>query len=185
MTESNENKSKLKVASLGDSAFLIARPTEEGVLQIVYRSPQQDKAFGTPYQIGHHETSDHLSDALLASVPVFHGDIIILGTDGLWDNLFDEEIIETIKDLAQFVPLPSNKVKQNTLIDPKLPFWSGNATNIANAIGKRAFGQSMSKSANTPFSSAASEEFNIIYRGGKKDDVTVLVGFIEADQHTN
>jgi len=170
----------LKFASLGDSAFLIARPTPQG-LKIVYRSPQQDKAFGTPYQIGHHETSDRVTDAMTSAIAVYHGDIVVIGTDGLFDNLYDHEILEILDRSARpFAPHKAKKDKKTNL-----PYWAGNASLVANAIGKEAFGQSISKTALTPYATAASEEFNVIYRGGKKDDLTVLVGFIEASAEEN
>ena len=36
-----------------------------------------------------------------------------------------------------------------------------------------------SKYAVTPFSLAASEELNLVYSGGKLDDITVLVAMVE------
>lgn len=62
-------------------------------MQIVFKSPQQQHDFNFPYQLG---SGDGMSDppeaAATFSVPVIEGDIIVAGTDGLFDNVFTDEI---------------------------------------------------------------------------------------------
>lgn len=45
-----------------------------------------------------------------------------------------------------------------------------------------AFDFSRNKYAATPYSIHASEEFNLAYNGGKKDDITVVAGIVEYTQ---
>ena len=42
-----------------------------------------------------------------------------------------------------------------------------------------AFEKSLSKTAQTPFAVAATEELNMAYSGGKQDDITVVVAVLE------
>ena len=43
----------------------------------------------------------------------------------------------------------------------------------------RAFDISLEKNGDTPYSRSATDEFDVIYRGGKKDDITVIVALVE------
>lgn len=86
---------QLTSANIGDSGFLIIR---DGV--IVYRSAQQEHSFGCPYQLGHHATSALPTDAQISKLPAEPGDAIVLGTDGLFDNLSDAEIVDGVKHAA-------------------------------------------------------------------------------------
>eukprot|EP00955_Chlamydomonas_euryale_P092007 364670-Chlamydomonas_euryale.AAC.1 len=47
--------------------------------------------------VGHHEHASDAEDADLVSFHVQRGDIIVMGTDGLLDNLTDEEICEELE----------------------------------------------------------------------------------------
>eukprot|EP00983_Pelagomonas_calceolata_P047924 1140850-Pelagomonas_calceolata.AAC.3 len=65
---------------------------------VVFHSPSQQHGFNFPFQIGSFDSmSDSPSASQKFSVPVEVGDVIVLGTDGLWDNCFDEEITAVIK----------------------------------------------------------------------------------------
>jgi protein phosphatase PTC7 len=50
---------------------------------------------------------------------------------------------------------------------------------LASALTRRltalAFEHSLNKTLSTPYSAGASESFDMVYHGGKKDDITVLV----------
>ncbi len=74
-----------------------AAPTS-GALQVVFHSPQQQHDFNFPYQIG---SVDSMSDPPQAAqrfeLVVQPGDVLVIGTDGLWDNCFDEEILSVIR----------------------------------------------------------------------------------------
>ena len=53
------------------------------------------------------------------------------------------------------------------------------ARRLANELGKRAFQNSMDKWIETPYSKAATDAFDMVYSGGKKDDITVICAIIE------
>ena len=88
---------RLAAANVGDSGFILLGRTRSGLLStsnrgelhIKYRSPQQEHSFGHPYQLGHHEAADEPEDAMLSTMPVYPGDVVVVGSDGLFDNLYD------------------------------------------------------------------------------------------------
>lgn len=153
---------RLAAANLGDSGFMLlghrrdGRATSGGQrgLRIRYRSPQQEHSFGHPYQVGHHASSDSPEDAMLSTVLLHPGDVIVVGSDGLFDNLSDDEIVEIVDGA-----LGQRKT----------------ASAVAKALAFAAFDASMDRCRVTPYSSAASEAFDMVYSGGKSDDITVVV----------
>lgn len=55
---------------------------------------------------------------------------------------------------------------------------------IAHRLATVAFENSLNKTVSTPYSVGASEYFDMIYHGGKKDDLTVLVGLVGPKDET-
>lgn len=52
--------------------------------------------FGCPYQLGHHRYANSPCDADLAALPVAPGDVIIMGSDGLLDNMSEMEVVAEV-----------------------------------------------------------------------------------------
>ena len=64
--------------------------------QVAFRSPQQLRGFNAPFQLGRaHDSPDGEADnrfetphdAALVRVPIKAGDLVVLATDGLFDNM--------------------------------------------------------------------------------------------------
>ncbi|KAK3024178.1 hypothetical protein RJ639_043755 [Escallonia herrerae] len=75
----------LHAANLGDSGFLVIREAE-----VVYKSPIQQYKFNHPYQLGKNIADWKKIEELKVTVKL--GDIIVLGTNGLLDNLRPSDI---------------------------------------------------------------------------------------------
>lgn len=83
---------KIKAANLGDSGFRVVRAGK-----VIFASPAQEHYFNCPYQLGFEplsEDTDTANDAEVFDIAVQPGDLVIAGSDGLFDNVFDEEIAE-------------------------------------------------------------------------------------------
>ena len=92
---------KLQVANLGDSGVRVVR---DG--RVVFASAAQQHMFNMPYQLSHPSIIQSPDDADSADVTVLDikvGDIIVLATDGLYDNVFDDE-----SELVMHPCIPSN-----------------------------------------------------------------------------
>lgn len=62
-------------------------------MQVIFATAPQQHGFNFPYQLGCREIeSEEPEQSDIYSVPIQEGDIIVAGTDGLFDNLFDEDI---------------------------------------------------------------------------------------------
>jgi protein phosphatase PTC7 len=131
-------------------------------MHLKYRSPPQEHEFGRPFQLGSHQTADAPEDAMLTSILVSAGDVIIMGSDGLWDNLFDRQI----NDVAARYKASSS---------------APNPAAMARELASMAHAESRNRSAFTPYSYAASEWFDMVYNGGKPDDITIVAAFIESN----
>jgi serine/threonine protein phosphatase PrpC len=75
----DKSNGRLFGSYVGDSVYLIARPTN-GVYTTVYMSKEQMHDFLTPYQVG--VDSDDSRVALTNSFELRNGDIIVLASDG-------------------------------------------------------------------------------------------------------
>ncbi|KAG0202647.1 hypothetical protein BGX28_004907 [Mortierella sp. GBA30] len=81
---------ELRIANLGDCGVSIIRKNE-----FIFRTEEQQHSFNYPYQLGTGST-DSPTDAQVFTVKVQSGDIVVMGTDGIFDNLFDEDILEEV-----------------------------------------------------------------------------------------
>ncbi|KAJ2901182.1 hypothetical protein IWW38_000147 [Coemansia aciculifera] len=82
---------ELRVANLGDCGLTVVRQGD-----MVYRTEEQQHSFNYPYQLGTESHSDRPSDAQVFRLKIQKGDVIIVGSDGVFDNLFDEDILEEV-----------------------------------------------------------------------------------------
>lgn len=116
---------------------------------------------------------DDPSDAQLYSFPVQEGDLIILGSDGVFDNLHNHEVCQLAEctvspfEARQSLDLKSGKMRGSGCTNP---------VKVAEAIAQAAFCRSRDPNARTPFSANA-REAGLSYPGGKMDDITVVAAW--------
>lgn len=92
----NRESKILYSANLGDSGFVIIRNNK-----IVFRSQEQYHYFNAPFQLAllpsmnDEESlfSDKPQTADIHSFQLIEGDLIVLATDGLWDNLSESHLL--------------------------------------------------------------------------------------------
>lgn len=89
-------------------------------------------------------------------VDVKSGDMLIVGTDGLFDNMFERQIRDTARLGAEVG------------LNPEQVAW---------AVAEHAYHNSMKKKVYTPFMKAAKNSGRV-FSGGKPDDITVMVAYI-------
>ena len=100
--------------------------------------------------------NDSPFDAINEMIPVKVGDIIIAGSDGLFDNLYDQDIIKT--------------TESKLTIEDQQEFCEDLAATLAEKAIKRAWDHNYK----SPFARNAAKAGKK-YVGGKLDDTTVVV----------
>lgn len=137
--------------NLGDSGFIVVR---DGCT--VFRSPVQQHGFNFTYQLESGNDGDLPSSGEVFNVPVLAGDVIIAGTDGLFDNLYNNEVTAVVVHAVR----------------------AGLAPQVtAQKIAALARQRAQDSDRQTPFSTAA-QDAGYRYYGGKLDDITVVVSYI-------
>ena len=154
--------SHLLLSALGDSRAMLVR-WSCGRPAVVFKTGVSVHSFNTPYQfanvpknLGHVPfVQDTAADALHYCLEVEPGDLLIMGSDGLWDNLYDWEIVNLLGGSPTTAP-----------------------KGIAEVIGQQAFLNSKAENAG-PFQEAVHQACpGVQWRGGKVDDITVLAARI-------
>eukprot|EP00287_Rhodomonas_sp_CCMP768_P008363 CAMPEP_0196724370 /NCGR_PEP_ID=MMETSP1091-20130531/6248_1 /TAXON_ID=302021 /ORGANISM="Rhodomonas sp., Strain CCMP768" /LENGTH=311 /DNA_ID=CAMNT_0042066479 /DNA_START=26 /DNA_END=961 /DNA_ORIENTATION=+ len=82
---------KLHVLNLGDSGLRVVGKNHS----ISFATHEQQHSFNYPKQLGIPST-DAPSDGDYSVIDVCSGDIIVLGTDGVWDNLWEQEFLSLL-----------------------------------------------------------------------------------------
>ncbi|XP_027330314.1 probable protein phosphatase 2C 55 [Abrus precatorius] len=141
----------LHAINLGDSGFMVVR---DGCT--IFRSPVQQHDFNFTYQLECGSNGDLPSSGQVFTIPVAPGDVIVAGTDGLFDNLYNNEITAVVVHAIR------------AGLSPQVT-----AQKIAALARQRA----LDKDRQTPFSTAA-QDAGFRYYGGKLDDTTVVVSYI-------
>lgn len=139
---------------------------------VSYRSPQQLHYFNCPYQLGFAgpdlrkdvvndlDSSSHTpmnekplfetpSNGVRLRVPVMEGDLIILATDGLFDNVDEEDLLEIVRTEPEVEQLTRKLVQ-------------------------KAYDLSLDRSRDSPFARLAKEN-DLMWGGGMPDDITIIV----------
>ncbi len=78
---------------MGDSGYMIYRRVGHE-LEEIFHSEDLTHDFNLPYQVG--TSGDNPRTAHCDSHVLYHDDVLVLATDGLWDNVFADEIKETV-----------------------------------------------------------------------------------------
>ncbi|XXQ37662.1 Protein phosphatase [Plasmodiophora brassicae] len=141
--------SKLHLTNLGDSGAMILRHSGQQ-WKMLSRTTEQQHEFNYPYQLRHddQESSD-VDKAESTTQQIRVGDIVIAASDGLWDNLFEGEIIDIVA---------------STSVDQ-----------LAGTIAAKAYNASKAKR-KSPFYLHCIQHRKGCSEGGKQDDITVIVG---------
>ncbi|GBG68976.1 hypothetical protein CBR_g3675 [Chara braunii] len=140
----------LKFANIGDCGFLVI---SNG--RVVKASIHMQHAFNFPYQIG--TRGDDPAEAERYEIDVKEGDILVMGSDGLFDNLFHEEIGQIASESKKAGESPQAA--------------ADHISRLAQQRASRTDGVS-------PFAVAAMFA-GFRFEGGKMDDITVLVSYLE------
>ena len=75
--------------------MLVIRPSEE---KILFRSKEQWHWFDCPMQLGTNSVDTPRKDAVLSKVALEEDDIVLALSDGVLDNLWEQEILTIILD---------------------------------------------------------------------------------------
>ncbi|KAJ2506308.1 hypothetical protein H4217_009051 [Coemansia sp. RSA 1939] len=191
---------ELRVANLGDCGLTVVRQGD-----MVFRTEEQQHSFNYPYQLSTEPHSDAASDAQVFRLKIQKGDIVIVGSDGVFDNLFDEDILEEVshhlppvmradgppelKYSSDSLWYESQQHGANDALSPpkpsvaaapkfSLPQFHIDPKAISLAIARRA--KLVSEDARyteSPFQMRAMQE-GLYYQGGKRDDITVVVAVV-------
>ena len=124
------------------------------LLHLVYKSQEQQHRFNFPYQVGTY--GDDPSQAETHIHQFIENDIIILATDGLWDNLFENQIMQIFKPFYEL----SERIKDLNV--------------LTEIIGETCYRYSNDPRWKSPFSKRSGG----LYLGGKPDDITIVVSQI-------
>ncbi|XP_065631322.1 probable protein phosphatase 2C 62 isoform X3 [Quercus suber] len=147
----------LHVANIGDSGFIAIR---NGA--VFNRSSAMVHGFNFPLQI---ERDDDPTEYIEGyKIYLDEGDVIVTATDGLFDNLYEKEIASAVSNSLQASLKPQD---------------------IAEYLAMRAQEVGQSACVRTPFADAAHAAGYVGYTGGKLDDVTVIVSFVQKRSSSN
>ncbi|VVB10539.1 unnamed protein product [Arabis nemorensis] len=146
------DNNELHIVNIGDSGFMVIR--NRAVLQ---KSSPMFHHFYFPLQITQGDDVRKLAEVY--HVNLEEGDVIITATDGLFDNLYEKEIVTIVCRLLEQSLEPQQKAAE--LVAAK-----------AQEVGR-------SKTERTPFADAAKEEGYDGFKGGKLDAVTIIVSLVK------
>jgi len=137
----------LRALNLGDSYLLVIRNGD-----IVARTKESIHYFDCPYQLAE-ECPDRPRDGTTLNVEILSGDTIVLGSDGVFDNLTDETICDIV------------------VRDSSAASIAKNISDESRAIGSN-------PTAETPYAKLAKKNKYEEYAsglGGKVDDISCIV----------
>ncbi|KAI0831284.1 protein serine/threonine phosphatase 2C [Trametes gibbosa] len=189
----NASNGVLRAANLGDSGFLVIRASS-----VIYTQRSQTHFFNCPKQLSKLPTSekrfsracvDHPSDADLCELKLRHGDIIIAyartqkltliaQTDGLSDNVFPAEMVTICSMVARQSQMTRRTLTAAGKQESVQPVEDQEAQDMAERIVEYARMCMFNRKRVSPFERAAARE-GMYFRGGKVDDVTVLVTIVQ------
>jgi len=199
---------QLHFSNLGDSGIIVLRHIDSEIagslkrdrvtprtertsdLRVAFVSQQQLFSFNHPYQLGWTgEDSDGEAnsfkspkDSCTTSIHLRRGDIVVMATDGLFDNVDIDDIAKVGLKWEQM----SGFIQDGDISAREKRWRMGNSLtlvsqenigDLAEDLCNLARESSLDSSTDSPFAILAKEN-DIMWSGGMPDDCTVIVGHI-------
>ena len=124
---------------------------------LAFMSPQQQHDFNFPFQIGSADSmSDAPSDAQRFSIRVRDRDVVVAATDGVFDNVYPDEIVQLIAEQQR---------------------EGRSALQAATALAQFARHRAADPGHLSPFAFGAQQR-GYRFFGGKMDDITALGAYV-------
>ncbi|KAK3157430.1 hypothetical protein QOZ80_2AG0122120 [Eleusine coracana subsp. coracana] len=140
----------LQASNIGDSGFLVIRNGE-----VYEKSKPMVYGFNFPLQI--EKGDDPLKLVQNYTIDLEEGDVIVTATDGLFDNVYEQEVASIISKSLQADLKPSE---------------------IAEQLAAKAQDVGRSGAGKSPFSDAALAVGYLGFSGGKLDDIAIVVSIV-------
>ncbi|KAK6062537.1 5-azacytidine resistance protein azr1 [Seiridium cupressi] len=194
---------KLEVANLGDSGFIHLR------LNAVHNySDPQTHAFNTPYQLsvvpasmlaraaafGGAQLCDYPKDSDVTTHSLKHGDILVFASDGLWDNVFNQDILKLTSRIMTGSGAWKSSEGGICVVDDLAPFTQAEDSAqrpvtlqaaIAVDIALTAKALSLNQRIDGPFAKEVQKYYpQEDWHGGKVDDICVVVVVVSEEGKT-
>lgn len=192
-----DNDGRMQIANLGDSGFLQLR-----LGAVHHYSNPQTHAFNTPYQLsitpphilaqsrlfGGAPLLDLPEKAEIADHKLHHGDVLVLASDGVWDNLNSQEVLSVVSTHMRRHGAWKRSTREGFAVaddlDSRMQIGSTEENEpqqtlqgtIAFAIAAEAKMQSMNSRRDGPFAREVQKHYpEDSFHGGKVDDISVIV----------
>ncbi|MEW5315887.1 MAG: hypothetical protein WDW38_007285 [Sanguina aurantia] len=166
--------SSLVAANLGDSGFAVYRQRS-----LLVKSRPLQHYFDCPLQFGafpeYVEATDTAEMADLYSIALQPGDVIVSGTDGLWDNVYESEILQLLPSTPEAVPKAAESIAS-------LARRHACDDEFASPYRKQALSQGLDLPWYEKLMGATFKNGRVALKqltGGKQDDITVIVSLVE------
>ncbi|EZG81164.1 putative protein phosphatase 2C [Gregarina niphandrodes] len=185
-------RQELGICNLGDSGVSLLRRNNKGHITPYFRTPEMTHFFNCPFQLSKTPSrkviekilglkniengkgfvlpaQDAPKHAHCFDLRVEEGDLLLMASDGLWDNLWPWEISSLCT--LTLTPLEALILHDDTLLTE--------GTDIARALTEAASWKSQDPRSSTPFAKNYTAECGMPgFTGGKWDDITVIAAWV-------
>ncbi|RMZ79851.1 hypothetical protein DV737_g3261, partial [Chaetothyriales sp. CBS 132003] len=146
--------------NLGDCAVMVVRPGKD---ELVYKTEEQWHWFDCPRQLGTNSPDTPDANAVMDKVAIEEGDVVLVVSDGLTDNLWEPEIVARTTELMQKWRDGDHEARDG-------------AVYVARGLMEAAKEVALDPTGESPYMERALDEGLAISEGGKIDDISVVVG---------
>ncbi|CCW64329.1 unnamed protein product [Phytomonas sp. EM1] len=181
LRQAENGKHYLDVANLGDSGLLLVRDRRP-----IFRVHEKVHRFNAPFQLAvvpqqfqGRSLSDPVSACVRESIPVQKGDVVVMGTDGLFDNRFNEELAaeagwigHTEGTVLRFIPFIGfwfSSIFKDQQVEYVNPY------RVVERLVLDTHKASLKTDGNSPWAVMLRQYGAKDAQGGKEDDVTVVL----------
>ncbi|ESL06726.1 hypothetical protein TRSC58_05597 [Trypanosoma rangeli SC58] len=181
LRKEDSGKHILDVANVGDSGLLVVRNRE-----VLHRVHEKVHGFNAPFQLAvvpphlrGRAFSDNVSDATREKVEVQKGDVVVAATDGFFDNQFNATIASDAGWIGKVEGSAMNRVPLVGFVlsaifaDEKVAYID--PQRVAQRLVQSAYKVSLDHEAHTPWASMLRKFGAEDAKGGKTDDITVVL----------
>jgi serine/threonine protein phosphatase PrpC len=158
--------------TVGDSMVYIVRPDrgasgdagseDEAAGELLYKTKEQWHWFDCPRQLGTNSPDTPEGNAVMDRIAIEEGDVVVVVSDGVSDNLFEAEIVQKVCETVKMWEQGVHEAQDGMV------FVARELMNAAREIAQ-------DPNAESPYMEKALDEGISAY-GGKLDDISVVVG---------